>query len=170
MRQWMNSVAMCFALVLASWASTADARPIVVKAGGGALLSNDVRPGMFASIEIPISEDYPTHLSPFVEFYSKDGTHMIPLGVSPIYKASFSERGGTVFFGANGGVLMIRGDPGLGYATGTSGMIGVSGGLSFGLGDRLGVFVLGRWLRPFEDETADNELGAHVGLQFDLGG
>jgi hypothetical protein len=165
----MKSVAVCVGLVLVGLMSTADARPVVVKAAGGALLSNEVRPGMFASIEIPISEDYPTHLSPFIEVYSKDGTTMIPLGASLIYKASFSERGGTVFFGAGGGLLMIRGEPGLGYATGTSGMIGVMGGLSFGLGDRLGVLVQGRWLRPFEDETAENELGAHIGLQFDLG-
>ena len=63
----MRSVAVCVVLMLAGMMGTADARPMVMKVAGGALLSNEVRPGVFASFEIPISEDYPTHLAPFIE-------------------------------------------------------------------------------------------------------
>ena len=92
----------------------------------------------------------------------------MPMGASIQYKARFSEYGGQIYFGAGGGVMLTRGDVAGVSVNKTNGLIGAMGGLSFGLSDRMGVFAQARWLRPFEDETADNELGFHVGLTFNL--
>ena len=165
----MKSAVVCVALLLAGTWGIAESGPIALRIGGGALMTNSSRPGVYASVEIPISEDYPTHIAPFMEYYSRDGMKMIPIGIGIIYKARFTDYGGTIFFGAGGGAMMVRGEPGFGYAKGTNGMIGAVGGLSLGFSDRIGGFAQARWLRSFEDETADNEIGFHVGLQFDFG-
>ena len=105
---------------------------------------------------------------PFCEFYDDSGTRIIPVGISLLYKPPLSEYGGTIYFGAGGGALLIRGQPGPGLPTGTDGMITVAGGLSFGVGTRAGVFVQVRWFRSFEDQTAENEIGVQAGLRFYL--
>ena len=156
-------------LLLAISGLPASAREITVKAGGGVSFDPN-RWGGHVSFEIPLSEEYPTNLAPFLEYYTKDGTKMIPTGVSLMYKARISDAGGTIYFGVGGGALMIRGEPGGGQVKGTEGMITAALGLSFGIGERFGFFVQSRWFRPFADETKDNLYGAQFGLSFDLGG
>lgn len=146
----------------------ASARQMGLKAGGGVLLDPS-RWGGHASFEIALSEEYPTNVAPFIEVYSKSGTHVIPLGLALLYKARFSDYGGTVFFGAGGGVLMIRGQPGFGVAEGTDGMITAAGGLSMGITERAGVFAQFRWFRSFEDQSAENQYGIQVGVQLQFG-
>ena len=145
-----------------------SAREIGVKVGG-AVVIDPSRWGGHISFEIPLSEEYPTNLAPFFEYYEKAGTKIMPLGLTLLYKARFSDYGGTVYFGAGGGVLMIRGQPGLGLVTGTDGMITAGGGLSIGLGERFGVYTQARWFRSFEDQAANNEISIQAGLQFRLG-
>ena len=150
-------------------ATPAQARDFGVNLGGGTLL-DPTRPGGHFSFEMSLSDEYPTHLAPFCELYSKSGTRIIPIGVSLLYKPPLSEYGGTIYFGAGGGALLIRGQPTTGQATGTDGMITVAGGLSFGVGPRAGVFVQVRWFRSFEDQTAENEVGLQAGIRFSLPG
>lgn len=145
------------------------AREFGMSLGGGTLF-DPTRPGGHFSLEMSLSDEYPTHLAPFCEFYSKSGIRIIPIGISLLYKPPLSEYGGTIYFGAGGGALLIRGQPTPGLATGTDGMITVAGGLSFGVGTRAGVFVQVRWFRSFEDQTAENEIGVQAGLRFDLSG
>ena len=150
-------------------ATPVAARDFAVNAGGGTLF-DPTRPGGHFSFEMSLSDEYPTHLAPFCEAYSKSGTRIIPIGISLLYKPPLSEYGGTIYFGAGGGALLIRGEPGPGLATGTDGMITVAGGLSFGVGPRAGVFMQVRWFRSFEDQTAENEIGIQAGIRFNLGG
>lgn len=148
-------------------AAPAAGRDFAVNFGGGTLFDS-TRPGGHFSFEMSLSDEYPTHLAPFCEFYDDSGTRIIPVGISLLYKPPLSEYGGTIYFGAGGGALLIRGQPGPGLPTGTDGMITVAGGLSFGVGTRAGVFVQVRWFRSFEDQTAENEIGVQAGLRFFL--
>ena len=73
----------------------ASAREIGLKAGG-ATVFDPRRWGGHFSFEIPLSEEYPTNLAPFVEFYSKDGSKLIPIGIALLYKARISDAGGII--------------------------------------------------------------------------
>ncbi len=150
-------------------ATPVAARDFAVNAGGGTLFDPG-RPGGHFSFEMSLSDEYPTHLAPFCELYSNSGTRIIPIGISLLYKPPLSEYGGTIYFGAGGGALLIRGEPSPGLATGTDGMITVAGGLSFDVGTHAGVFMQVRWFRSFEDHTAANEIGVQAGVRFNLGG
>ena len=160
----------------------ADAQVDIKVAGGGVL--DPTRVGGHLSIDIPIGDTYPTYISPFVEFYSKSGIDEIPAGISLIYKAPFSDRYGTVFFGVGGGMIYARGFPLIDsifgnfiidqatgqVATGTSSeaMLSVLGGLRLDVADRVGVIVQGRWFRAFATGSTNN-IALHAGLAFTLG-
>ena len=178
--KFMIRVAILIAVVCLC--SRADAQ-VDVKIGGGAIL-DPTRMGGHISIDIPIGDTYPTYLSPFVEFYRKSGIDEIPAGVSLIYKAPFSDRYGTVFFGVGGGMLYARGFPLVDslfgtfiidqttgqIATGSSteAMIAVLGGLRLDVADRVGAMVQGRWFRAFATGSTNN-FALHAGLVFTLG-
>ncbi len=162
---WIVVLGICWSF----GAGPASSRELGIKLGGGSMLSPS-RIGGHASIEIPLSDDYPTNIAPFIEYYSKSGTKVIPLGLALLYKARMSDAGGTVYFGAGGGVLMIRGQPGPLFPTGTEGMITAALGLGMGIGERMGGFVQVRWFRSFEDQAGDNEYSIQAGLQISLGG
>ena len=176
----MVRVAM-FCAVLGLMHGRADAQ-VDVKIAGGAVL-DPARWGGHFSIEIPIGGIYPTYLAPFVEWYQKSGIDEIPAGISLIYKAPFSDRYGTVFFGVGGGILYARGfplidafgffftDPATGQiATGsaTDPMISVGGGLRLDVAERVGVFAQGRWFRAFASGSTNN-FSLQLGLNFTLG-
>ena len=162
---WMVVLGVCWSIT----SGPVSARELGIKLGGGTMLSAS-RFGGHASIEIPLSDEYPTNIAPFIEFYSKSGKKVIPLGLALLYKARMSDAGGTVYFGAGGGVLMIRGQPGPLFVTGTEGMITAAGGVGMGIGERMGGFAQIRWFRSFEDQTGDNEFSIQAGLQISLGG
>ncbi len=166
-----------FLVVMVAMFGRANAQ-VDVKAGGG-LLFDPTRWGGHLAIEIPIGDTYPTYLAPFVEFYRKIGISEIPAGISLIYKAPLSDRYGTVFFGAGGGVLHARGFPLLidtvlgpvitdETGTRTEAMIAAGGGVLFDVAERAGVFVQGRWFRAFASGSTNN-FALHAGLEFSLG-
>jgi|GEM_PF-1842971 hypothetical protein len=147
----------------------ADARQLGIKLGGGAMLSNS-RMGGHASIEIPLSDEYPTNIAPFIEVYNKSGTKVIPLGLALLYKAQMTEAGGTIYFGAGGGLLMVRGQPGPLFVTGTEGMITAALGIGINVTERMGGFAQVRWFRSFANQAGENEFSILAGLQINLGG
>ncbi len=150
-------------------ATPVAARDFAVNAGGGTLFDPS-RPGGHFSFEMSLSDEYPTHLTPFCEFYGKSGTWIIPIGISLLYRPPLSEYGGTIYFGAGAGALLVRGQPAQGLPTGTDGMISVAGGLSFDVGPSAGMFVQVRWFRSFENQSAENEIGIQAGVRFNLTG
>jgi len=156
-------------LLLGLMSLSASAREIGVKAGG-ATVFDPVRWGGHLSFEIPLSDEYPTNLAPFIEVYNKNGNKLIPVGIALIYKARISDAGGTIYFGVGGGALLVRGQPAFGLVKSTDGIISAALGLSLGFGDRFGAFTQMRWFRSFEDQTADNLYAVHFGLSFNLGG
>ena len=171
-----------FCAVLGLIFGRADAQ-VDVKIAGGAVL-DPTRWGGHFSIEIPIGDTYPTYLAPFVEWYQKNGIDEIPFGASLIYKAPFSDRYGTVFFGVGGGMLHARGFPVVDPFTGglfvdtntgefltdssTEPVIVAGGGLKLDVAGRVGVFVQGRWFRAFATGSTNN-LSFQLGLSFTLG-
>lgn len=157
---------------------SADALQWGVKVGGGVNFQPDpTRWGGHASIEIPLSEDYPTSLSAFYEIYRWDvdlvvvsGTASeMPIGLAVHYKAPLTRFGGTIYFAGGGGVLRQSGpDPAGGTASQTNGMVTVAGGTVFNLTTSVGIFSQFRWLKAFAS-GAENEYGIQVGLHFPLG-
>ena len=174
----MKSMVWVFLTAMVAMAGRADAQ-VDVKAAGG-LLFDPTRWGGYLSVEFPIGDTYPTYLAPFVEFYQKSGISEIPAGLSLVYKAPLSDRYGTVFFGAGGGILHARGFPLLietpvgvvatdEKGSTTKAMIAVGGGVRFDVTDRAGAFVQGRWFRAFASGDFPNNFALHLGLKFSLG-
>jgi len=161
---------LCLALAAAPAAAQVE-----VKAGGG-VLTDPSRLGGHVSLEIPLSDDYPTYLAPFFEYYVQDDAKllpkMMPVGASLLYKALMSSYGGMVYFGVLGGLLMSRDIPDpFGAPTGVSSndaLIGVGGGGQFGFNDRFGVFGQIRWFRLVET-GGDNNISFQAGLALKLG-
>ena len=144
-------------------ASSASAAPIGIRAGGGFMI-HPSRPGGHFSMEVPISQDYPTTVGAMFEMYSKGGTRVMPLGVTLGYKARLTDYGGAIFFEAGGGMLLTRGN-----TQNTDGMITTAGGLSVNLKGLWGVFGMVRWFRAFGNLSARNEFSFMFGLQFGIG-
>ena len=159
-------------LSLLAFPIQADATSI--KVGGGTLFDPS-RLGGHLSIEIPLGDDYPTYLAPYVELYRKDKINEIPIGAILLYKAPLSDLIGTVFFGVGGGVLLARGPtwdiPGLGTfkISATEGIISAGGGLRIDVQERIGIFVQARWFKAFASGSK-NQVSAQIGLHFDIGG
>ena len=157
-RHWTWLVAVCAALV----AAPSFAAEVAIKAGA-AVAVDPTRPGAYVSFEFPLGQDFPTYLAPYVEFYSKSGEKTVPAGLVLLYKAPFSEYGGTIYFGIGAGFLMVRNgdsknDP----------MMSAGGGLALGLTDRVGVFAQARWFRA-TSSAARNHIGFQAGLEFQIG-
>jgi hypothetical protein len=157
-RHWTWLVGACVVLV----AAPSFAAEVAIKTGAAVAL-DPTRPGAHASFEFPLGQEFPTYLAPYVEFYSKSGTKTIPVGVALLYKAPFSEYGGTIYFGIGAGFLMVRnGD------SDNDPLLSAGGGLALGLTDRVGVFAQARWFRA-TSSGADNQIGFQVGLEFQVG-
>ena len=175
MKWFMRAFLVCAALAVFSGRSDAQ---VDLRAGGG-LLVNPSRWGGQVAIDLPIGGTYPTFISPFVEWYRKGGVNAIPAGVSLIYKAPFSDRYGTVFFGVGAGLYRVSGSiPGIDVLTGalttitdssTQFMITAGGGLQLDVTDRVGPFIQMRWFRAFASGSK-NEVSVTAGLGFKLGG
>ena len=141
-----------------------------VKAGGALIFKpSPSRWGGHGSIEIPLSEDYPTSLSAFFEMYKKSGFTTIPTGLSILYKAPLTRYGGTIYFTGGGGILRFSG-PDLDGTnrSSTDGMITVAGGTFVPLTESISVFGQFRWFKRFAS-GAVNEYGIQFGLHFPLG-
>lgn len=144
-----------------------------VKAGGG-VITDPNRWGGHASLDIPVSEEYPTSLTAFFEYHRKSGVDFIPTGLAITYKAPLSRAGGTIFFSGGGGLLRSSGsvsDPLTGtVVSGSSndGMITVAGGAIVNMTEAVGVFGQFRWFKRFAS-GAQNQYSIHVGLHFPLG-
>ncbi len=146
-------------------AGSADALQWGIKAGGGVNFKpSPARWGGHGSIEIPLTEDYPTSLSAFFEMYRKSGVTQVPAGLSVHYKAPLSRHGGTIYFTGGGGILRVSG---LGQSV-TNGMITVAGGTVFPLTEGIGLFSQFRWFKAFASGSV-NEYGLQFGLHFPLG-
>lgn len=157
----------------------ADAQ-IEIKAAGGFLL-DPVRWGGHLSVDIPIGDDYPTYLAPFVEVYRRSGYTAIPAGVSLLYKAPFTQEFGTAFFGAGAGVYRLSGpdfeididDAGnlilvTTNRSSTEAMISAAGGVHLHFTEAFGGFVQVRWFRAFASGSR-NEVSLIAGLSFRFG-
>ncbi len=179
MRQLIWVVPVCLFLA----AAPAFAGGVGIKAGGG-LIVDPSRWGGHVSFEIPISDDYPLSLAPFFELYEKDGEKGMPTGVSLLYKAPLSERGGNIYFGAGIGFLLRRGSvlgqPNVSDSSNDL-MMTAAGGFSFGVTEQVGIFTQARWFLSLVDEARDpfdlefgtasskNEITVIVGLDFQIG-
>lgn len=165
--------------VAALFAGRADAQ-IEIKAAGGFLL-DPVRWGGHLSVDIPVGDDYPTYLAPFVEVHRKSGYTAIPAGVSLLYKAPFTEEFGTAFFGIGTGLYRVSGpdvlidldDMGnVVFVTvdrsSTQAMITAGGGVHIHLTESVGTFVHARWFRAFASGSR-NEVSLMAGLSFRFG-
>lgn len=169
-----------FTLVVAAlFVGRADAQ-VEIKAAGGFLL-DPVRWGGHLSVDIPIGDDYPTYLSPFIEVHRKSGFTAIPAGVSLLYKAPFTEEFGTVFFGVGTGLYRVSGPDfdieidELGnvvlvpvHRSTTQAIVTAGGGVHINLTESLGTFVNARWFRAFASGSR-NEVSLMAGLSFRFG-
>jgi len=138
-----------------------------LKVGGGAVLKpSPTRWGGHVSFELPLSDDHPTYIAPFLDFYRKAGVSHMPVGAAIIYRAPFSDYWGTVYFASGGGLQRVSGS---GLAS-TEAIVTVAAGLSVGLTERTAVFVQGRWFRSFAEASAEaNQYAFHAGLELRLG-
>jgi hypothetical protein len=160
MRRFLGLFAVCLLL-----AGSADALQWGVKTGGGVVFKpSPSRWGGHASLEIPLSEDYPTSLSAFFEIYRKSSINQMPAGLSIHYKAPLTRWGGTIYFAGGGGVLRVSG---LGNSL-TNGMLTVAGGGIIPVTESVGVFGQFRWFKAFASGSV-NEYGLQFGLHFPLG-
>ncbi|HAA76112.1 TPA: hypothetical protein DCE37_13435 [Candidatus Latescibacteria bacterium] len=160
MKRFVFSIALSFLV-----AGSADALQWGVKAGGGVNFKpSPSRWGGHGSVEIPLSEDYPTSLSAFFEMYRKSGITQMPIGLSIHYKAALSRYGGTIYFAGGGGLLRVSG---LGNSA-NNGMITVAGGTVFGLTESIDLFGQFRWFKAFASGSV-NEYGIQAGFHFPLG-
>jgi len=150
---------------------SADALQWGVKAGGGVNFKpSPARWGGHGSIEIPLSEDYPTSISVFYEMYKKLGITQMPFGAAIHYKAPLTRYGGTIYFTGGGGLLRLSGltDINGNSASQTDGMMTVAGGAIFSITESVGIFGQFRWFKAFAS-GAVNEYGIQFGLHFPLG-
>ena len=165
------------------------------KLGGGAVV-DPTRWGGHVSIEMPLTEEYPTSLVAFFEVYRRSesdvdldgdgltdfakitGTQM-PIGLAFMYKAPFTAEAGTVFFSAGGGLLRVistiedialfGGTTTKRKGSSSDGMITVSGGVYFDVTQSAAIFLQARWFRNFSEASADNEVAIQVGVHFPIG-
>ena len=161
----------CWVTLSLVLAGSATALQWGVKVGGGSLFKpSPSRWGGLASIEIPLSEEYPTSLSAFFEMYKKSGFTTIPAGLSILYKAPLSRYGGTIYFTGGGGILRLSGPDILTGAdrSSTDGIITVAGGTYVPVTESISVFGQFRWFKRFAS-GAVNEYGVQFGLHFPLG-
>jgi hypothetical protein len=166
MKRVVCLVAACLVLV-----GSADALQWGVKAGGAVNFKpSPSRWGGHGSIEIPISEDYPTSISAFFEMYKKFGITQMPTGLAIHYKAPLSRHGGTIYFAGGGGIIRISGfDAATNVSRSqTNGLMTVAGGTVFPVTEAFGVFGQFRWMKAFAS-NAVNEYGIQFGLHFSLG-
>jgi hypothetical protein len=151
-----------------------------VKAGGGVNFEpSPSRWGGHGSIEIPLSQDYPTSLSVFFEMYRKTltiqnvsgTTTQIPMGLAIHYKAPLSRHGGTIYFTGGGGIVRDS-FPDLTSASGRSSatepIVTVAGGTVIPVTESIAVFGQFRWFKAFAS-GAVNQYGVQFGIHFPLG-
>ena len=161
----------CFLAVCAVLAGSADALQWGIKAGGGANFKpSPTRWGGHLSLEVPLSEDYPTSLAGFFEMYKKLGITQMPIGLGIHYKAPLSRYGGTIYFVGGGGILRVSFEDvgGVSLPSQTNGMITVAGGAIFHLTESFGLFSQFRWFKPFAS-GAVNEYGIQFGVHLPIG-
>jgi hypothetical protein len=157
-----------------------------VKAGGGVNFEpSPSRWGGHGSIEIPLSEDYPTSLSVFFEMYRKtltilnvpEMTTQIPAGLAIHYKAPLSRHGGTIYFTGGGGIVRdyfpVPPDPAdplaaSGRASATEPIITVAGGAIIPVTESISAFGQFRWFKAFASRAV-NQYGIQFGVHFPLG-
>ena len=157
----------CLVAVSLMLIGSADALQWGIKTGGGVNFKpKPSRWGGHGSVEIPLSEDYPTSLAVFFEMYKKLGITQMPIGLGIHYKAPLSRYGGTIYFVGGGGIIRVS-FGGIIPAQ-TNGLITVAGGTVFALTEKVGIFSQVRWFKPFAS-GAVNEYGIQAGLHFSLG-
>ena len=151
-----------------------------VKAGGGVNFEpSPARWGGNMSIEIPVSEDYPTSLSVFFEMYRKTltiqnvpgTTTQIPAGLAIHYKAPLSRHGGTIYFTGGGGIVrdyFPDSSTASGRASATEPIITVAGGAIIPVTESISVFGQFRWFKAFASRAV-NQYGIQFGVHFPLG-
>ena len=152
-------------------AGSAPALQWGVKLGGSTIFKpSPSRWGGHASLEIPLSEEYPTSLSGFLEMYKKDGFTTIPTGLSILYKAPLSRYGGMIYFTGGGGILRFSGPDLIANTnrSSTDGMISVAGGTYVPLTEAISIFGQFRWFKRFAS-GAVNEYGISFGFYFPIG-
>lgn len=167
----MKRAVMCLVVVSALFSGSVDALQWGVKAGGGFNFQpSPTRWGGHGSVEIPLSQDYPTSLSAFFEMYKKVGITQIPFGLGIHYKAPLTRFGGTIYFVGGGGLLRLSFEPtgGVSLPSQTNGMITVAGGAILNMTEKIGFFSQVRWFKAFASGS-ENELGIQFGLHFNLG-
>ena len=175
----MRSLAWTTLLCITTLAMSSSVEAVSIKTGGGIVL-DPTSSGGHISFEVPISDDYPTYLAPFLEYYSKDGESLMPIGITLLYKAPFSTAFGTIYFGVGGGILSIRDRVSLDQFnnpttfSATKALVSAGGGVRISLTERIGFFGQMRWFRPFSSGdpnqvSVPNRFAFHGGLHFELG-
>lgn len=161
----MKKFALLVAL-LVGMATAADAQP-TIRVGGGLIFDNTVWGGV-AAVDIPISEETPIFISPFLEYYRKSGVNTIPFGANVLYKAPLGADSGTFYIGAGGGGINVN------KGAGTTYVIDAVGGIQFPLGESLNIYGEVKYMYASKKKnnikTIDlSDVGAAVGISFGLG-
>jgi hypothetical protein len=154
-------------LVVIVGAVDANAGDNEIRLGGGLIFSDSVY-GAGAAFDIGLG-DRPLALTPFFEYYKDSGISTITAGADILYKASVGDGNAGVYVGAGGGFLRS--------SNGTSNstfMIDARAGLDYGITDKIGIYVEGKYLYASKDESNVkvidfSDVGAFAGLSFSIG-
>ena len=151
-------VVLAVALCLVAIQTTANAQ-VDIRVGGGLIFDNTV-PGGGAAVDIALTESI--QISPFADYFHKNSTDIIPLGVNVKLTGPLGESDALFYVGVGGG--MVRVD------TGTSVnklLIDAVGGIDYPATEKIYIYMEGRYMWAADD--ALNDVAAFAGIKFSVG-